>query len=226
MRVLGSNEALVDFVAGRAPSYLGGERRDKRTLAAMRLVDRAAFLPPEQRWAAYADESAPIGHGQTCSQPSMVAFMLDKLSIHPGMKLLEVGAGCGYAAALLAVLCAPGGRVTALEIQGELARLARTNCAVLAGSLGWASAASIEVLEADGSAGLPNSGPFDRVLLSAGASRKRFDEDPLLAQLTEGGILLYPEERGRLFRIERKGHFYLRESWEGVAFVPLTGKNA
>jgi protein-L-isoaspartate(D-aspartate) O-methyltransferase len=226
MRVFESNDELVDFVASRAPSYLGGGERDKRILAAMRLVDRASFLPPEGRRAAYADESAPIGHGQTCSQPSMVALMLDQLSIRPGMKILEVGAGCGYAAALLALLCAPGGRVTALEIQSELADLARSNCAVLTGSRAPGATGSVEVLEADGSGGLPSQGPFDRVLLSAGVSPEGFDEEPLLAQLTEGGILLYPEERGRLFRIERRGHFYLRASWDGVVFVPLLGKNS
>lgn len=224
MRVLESNSELVDFVASRAPSYLGGEERDKRILAAMRLVDRGSFLPTEGRWAAYADESAPIGHGQTCSQPSMVAFMLDKLSIRPGMKILEVGAGCGYAAALLALLCAPAGTVTALEIQSELAQLARSNCAVLTGSLAPGSAGSVEVLEANGAGGLPSQAPFDRVLLSAGVSPESYNEEPLLAQLTDGGILLYPEERGRLFRIERRGHFYLRASWDGVSFVPLLGR--
>jgi protein-L-isoaspartate(D-aspartate) O-methyltransferase len=220
-----SNNELVDFVEFRAVSYLGGESRDGRVLSAMRAIDRAAFLPSDSRCAAYLDEPVDIGLGQTCSQPSMVAFMLDKLEVHPGARVLEVGAGCGYAAAALALLCSPGGYVTAAEILPALAAKARANCAVELARKGWASAVNMRVLAADASAGLPERAPFDRILFSAGVNRRSFSEEPLLEQLAEGGILLYPEARGRVFRVKCRGAGLVRDSWAGVAFVRLTGKN-
>ena len=120
MRLPESNEELVALVEYRADSYLGGGRRSSAVLAAMRALDRAAFLPPQSRGEAYRDEPAAIGSRQTCSQPSMVAFMLDKLELRPGLRVLEVGAGCGYAAVLIARLCSPGGSVVAAEILPEL----------------------------------------------------------------------------------------------------------
>jgi protein-L-isoaspartate(D-aspartate) O-methyltransferase len=220
-----SNDELVEFVKYRADSYLGGGPRDGRVLNTMRAIDRASFLAADARWAAYLDEPVDIGFGQTCSQPSMVAFMLDKLEVHPGARVLEVGAGCGYAAAALALLCSPGGSMTAVEILPALATMARANCAVALSGLGPAAVAPVEVLAGDGSAGLPERAPFDRILLSAGVSRHSFKEEPLLEQLSEGGILLYPEARGRLYRLTRRNGGLIRDSWTGVAFVRLRGKN-
>jgi protein-L-isoaspartate(D-aspartate) O-methyltransferase len=220
-----TNDELVELVKYRAESYIGRGARDGRVLQAMRSVDRASFLPAESRWAAYMDEAVDIGRGQTCSQPSMVAFMLDKLELRPGLGVLEVGAGCGYAAALLTLLCSPGGRVVAAEILPELAAAARANIAVaLAGRAAWAD--SPEILAADASAGLPGREPFDRVLLSAGVERPAFREELLLDQLRPGGMLIYPEARGRLYRVRLEGGDILRESWGGVAFVPLKGRNS
>jgi protein-L-isoaspartate(D-aspartate) O-methyltransferase len=233
-RLSESNDELVEFIRLRAESYLGGGARDGRVLQALRAVDRAAFLPARSRRAAYLDEPVDIGGGQTCSQPSMVAFMLDALRVFPGARILEVGAGCGYAAAALALLCSPGGRVIAAEILPELAGLARANCSVALAGRDSSSAAGVEVLAIDASAGCPELAPFDRILLSAGASRPSFREAPLLEQLADGGILLYPEARGRLYRITlplglrrtRGGAELIRDSWPGVAFVPLRGRNA
>jgi protein-L-isoaspartate(D-aspartate) O-methyltransferase len=213
-----SNDELVELVGYRADSYLGGGERDGRVLAALRAIDRASFLPPESRWAAYFDEPVGIGLGQTCSQPSMVAFMLDKLEVGPGARVLEVGAGCGYAAAALARLCSPGGSVLAAEILPELAAMARANC--LVASAGHAIV-PVEAFCADASAGLPGRAPFDRILFSAGVRLRRFREADLLSQLAEGGILLYPEERGSLHRVALRGGTLLRDRWGGVAFVPL-----
>jgi protein-L-isoaspartate(D-aspartate) O-methyltransferase len=223
MRFAETNDELVDSIKYRADSYLGGGIRDSRVLAAMRELDRASFLPPGSRGAAYLDEPVSIGLGQTCSQPSMVAFMLDKLELGPGMRVLEVGAGSGYAAAVAALLCAPDGRVVAAEILPELAAMARANCAV---ALWKGRAAEVEVLAADASAGLPDRAPFDRVFLSAGVSRPSFKEDVLVGQLADRGILLYPEARGNIYRITRHAGGIRRESWSGVAFVRLRGKNA
>jgi Protein-L-isoaspartate carboxylmethyltransferase len=219
-----TNAELVEFVRLRASSYLGGAVRDGRVLEAMRSVDRALFLQPSARRAAYLDEPVDIGSRQTCSQPSMIAFMLDALRLRPGLRVLEVGSGSGYAAALLALLVSPEGAVTSLEILPELALRARANL-VAASSTGprLGPLAEVEVLLADGSRGLPSRGPYDRILLSAGAVRGRFDEAPLLSQLAELGILLYPEERGNLYRLTRSASGLVRDRWPGVAFVPLKG---
>ncbi len=229
MRLPETNDELVELVRFRADSYLGGGTRNGRVLGAMRKLDRAAFLPPQSREDAYRDEPAAIGLGQTCSQPSMVAFMLDKLELKPGARVLEVGAGCGYAAALMAILCSPGGAVIAAEILPELAATARANCAVaLAAAMptAWGALATVELLAVDGSGGLPERAPFDRIVLSAGVRRGSFREEPLLGQLAEGGILLYPEARGKLYRTTRETGRLVRKSWNGVAFVSLQGKNA
>jgi protein-L-isoaspartate(D-aspartate) O-methyltransferase len=199
--------------------------RDGRVLDAMRQVDRADFLPADSRWAAYMDDPIDIGWEQTCSQPSMVAFMLDKLKLRPGTSVLEVGAGCGYAAAIMALLCSPWGRVLAAEILPGLASMARANCAVALSNRG-AAAGGLEILEADASAGLPDRAPFDRIVLSAGVARPAFREELLIAQLCDDGMLLYPEARGRLYRVLRQGAVLVRESWEGVEFVRLKGRNS
>jgi len=228
MGTISSNEALVAMVAKSAPYYLGGSERSGRVLAAMRAIDRAAFLPPASRWAAYIDEAVPIGEGQTCSQPSMVALMLDKLTVEPGARILEVGAGSGYAAAIAAVLCQPGGTVYAAEIVPELARAGRANCAAyrVPGRPAFSLLDVVAFIGGDGSAGFPELAPFDRILLSAGVASSRFRESILVDQLEEGGILVYPQERGRLFRVRREGGGIVRESWGGVAFVPLRGTNS
>ena len=249
MRPCETNDELVEFVRLRASRYIGGSARDGRVLAAMAAIDRASFLPSEERWAAYRDDPAGIGFGQTCSQPSMVAFMLDKLELGPGLRVLEVGAGCGYAAAIAALLVAPGGSIIAAEIFPELAAAARANCisalataglsrrasaGVGAGTgaesgatatLALRSAESPHIVVADASTGLPAHAPFDRIFFSAGVSR-RFREERVIAQLAPGGILLYPETHGRLYRVRRRGQSLVREAWEGVAFVPLRGTNA
>lgn len=192
----------------------------------MREVDRADFLPASSRPAAYLDDPVDIGEGQTCSQPSMVAFMLDKLSLAPGLRVLEIGAGCGYAAAIAALLCRPGGMVVAVELNPELAARARANCATAGPPYGPPPGDDIEFIVADGSAGLPGRSPFDRILVSAGARRPGFREELLLAQLAPDGVLVYPEEHGSIYRIERRHGGLVRDRWTGVAFVPLRGRNA
>jgi protein-L-isoaspartate(D-aspartate) O-methyltransferase len=225
MRLAETNEELVRLVRYRADQYLGGGIRDGRVLEAMKLVDRARFLPQLVLWAAYLDEPVAIGQGQTCSQPSMVAFMLDKLELESGQRVLEIGSGCGYAAAIVAVLVHPGGSVFASELLGELSMMARANCAA-AGFHGGSFADSITFLEGDGSAGYPDRGPFDRILLSAGVRHSSFRDSVLIDQLCDNGILVYPEARGNLYRVIKRGASLIRDRWPGVAFVPLKGRNA
>jgi len=216
---MGGAGELADEVACAAPAYLGASSRDPRVIEALARVDRADFLPPAERAGAYVDAPLPIGGGQTCSQPSMVAFMLDLLLLEPGLRVLEVGSGSGWAAALAAELVKPGGSVCACEILPSLAAALTER---------FASRADIEVAEGDGSLGLPDRPPWDRVFLSAGVKRG-FDPEPLVGRLAPGGILLYPEAFGALVRVRldpRAPGGRRVEYWEGVRFVPLKGANS
>lgn len=214
----GSNADLVAGIAETAAGFIDGRPRSPRVLEALEATDRALFLPPWARVRAYIDAPVSIGEGQTCSQPSLVALMLDALDIKPGQRVLEIGAGCGYAAAAAARLCAPSGTVIAVEMLGALASVCRANCAQFGGR--------VQVVEGDGSAGLPGQEPFDRILVSAGVRLRSFREDILVARLSEGGILLYPEAEGQLHRAERRGRELVRKAWGNVAFVPLRGRNS
>lgn len=163
----------------------------------------------------------------------MAAFMLEVLEAAPGARILEIGAGSGYAAAIASLLCAPGGLVYACELEETLARTMEENLERWrrerrdAGDGG--AFAPVRPIAGDGSAGFPDLAPFDRVLVSAGARRLGeggFREAPLLDQLAADGILVYPECRGSLRRIRKLGAETRRDCWPGVAFVPLRGVNA
>ncbi len=212
------NETLVSIVRSKAKMYLDNLPRDERVLESMLKVDRMQFLPASVRNYAYEDRPVPIGFNQTCSQPSMVAFMLDKLDIKPGDKILEIGAGCGYAAAIASCLCAPNGSVYASEIIPELANFMHTN---LAGYL-----ERVTILAEDGSEGFGQYAPFDRIFISAGVASNKFNRNVLLDQLVEGGILLYPETYGNKFLIKKESSGLVNETFFGVSFVPLRGKNS
>jgi protein-L-isoaspartate(D-aspartate) O-methyltransferase len=152
---------------------------DSATLAAMRAVPRHQFVPQDQRAYAYLDTPLPIGHGQTISQPVVVALMTQLVRPRPGMRVLEVGTGSGYQAAVLAET---GARVWTIEIFRALAEEARARLA----RLGYDS---VTVRHGDGYAGWPERGPFDAIVVTAGA-----DSIPpaLVEQLAPGGRLVMP----------------------------------
>ena len=187
--------------------------KDPRVIEAMRNVPRELFVPPALRSAAYEDRPLPIGAGQTISQPYIVAFMAEAMQLKGAEKVLEVGAGSGYAAAVLSRLCA---RVFTIERVEELARMAKENLAA-------AGIANVEVRRDDGSRGWPEEAPFDAILVSAGA-----EEIPkaLLDQLAVGGRLVVPIAQDgneqELVRIVRKGRIeFHQENLAAVRFVPL-----
>lgn len=153
--------------------------RDPRVLDAMGRVPRELFVPEGQRRHAYQDEPLPIGHGQTISQPFMVALVCQEASVRPGHLVLDVGTGSGYQAAVLAAL---GARVVSIERIAALAEAARD-------ALTAAGAAQVEVVVGDGSLGLPERAPFDRIVVAAAAP-----EVPrgLVAQLARNGRLVIP----------------------------------
>jgi protein-L-isoaspartate(D-aspartate) O-methyltransferase len=153
---------------------------DERVLAAMLEIPREEFVPERDRGAAYLDEPVSIGHGQTISQPYMTALMAQCLEIEGTEKVLEVGAGCGYHAAVLGALAA---RVIAIELIPELAEMARENLQRTG------RARNITVVTGDGSLGYPEEAPYDAISVAAAAG-----DIPraLLDQLKDPGRLVIP----------------------------------
>jgi protein-L-isoaspartate(D-aspartate) O-methyltransferase len=153
--------------------------RDTATLRAMRAVPRHEFVPQQHRHRAYGDHPLPIGHGQTISQPYIVAYMTEALRVRAGMRVLEVGTGSGYQAAVLAALDVA---VHTMEIYGALATSARERLA----RLGYANAT---VRHADGHFGWPEAAPFDAVIVTAAAG---YIPPALVEQLKPGGRMVIP----------------------------------
>lgn len=168
---------LVDRLAGE------GWARDPRVVAALARVPRERFLPEELRREAYVDTPLPIGSGQTISAPHMVAIMADALAAEPGHRVLEVGGGSGYHAAVLAEIVAPGGRVWCVERVPALAEAARARLE----EAGYGD--RVEVVVGDGAEGIPEAAPFDRISVACAAPSL---PGPLVAQLASGGRLLAP----------------------------------
>lgn len=149
---------------------------------AFELVDRQDFLPEEVRSRAKEDRPLPIGYGQTNSQPSTVRQMLEWLGVEPGQTILDIGSGSGWTAALLARLTGKDGYVYAVELVPELVTYGRDNCES-------AGVTNVTFYQADKHIGLPAHQPYDRILVSAGASRM---PDGLLDQLKSPGKLVIP----------------------------------
>ncbi len=187
--------------------------RDPRLLAALRAVPRHELVPPEWREEAYRDEPLPIGHGQTISQPYVVAAMTEALDLQPGERVLEIGTGSGYQAAVLAEL---GTEVFSIEIVPELAERARTDLA----RLGYAR---VRVRAGDGYRGWPEEAPFDAIVVTAAPDHV---PEALTEQLAVGGRLVMPLGRGvqELVRITRTEGGLAREHLFDVRFVPMTGE--
>lgn len=192
--------------------------RDEQVLRAMAAVPRELFVARSQQPFAYDDGPLPIGEGQTISQPYVVALMLEQLQLAPGNRMLEVGTGSGYAAAVAAKLVR---EVYTIERHGRLASLAREH-------LRQIDCTNVHVRHGNGYHGWPAHAPFDAILVSAGST-----EVPaaLIGQLTIGGRLVIPVGRARydqrLLRLTRTGEeAHITESLDYVAFVPLVDEEA
>ena len=194
----------------------GRDIRDRNVLDAMREVPREVFVDAGMREFAYEDSPLPIGEGQTISQPYIVALMIQAAGIAPGERVLEVGAGSGYAAAVMSRIA---GRVHTIERHAPLAGQARERFEALRYD-------NIELRVGDGSRGWPEAAPFDAILVAAGAP----DTPPALReQLAIGGRLVIPVgedgQHQRLRRITRTGpETYEQDDLGGVMFVPLIGE--
>lgn len=189
--------------------------RDARVLAAMASVPREAFLSESRRDLAYADEALPIAAGQTISQPYIVALMTELLATEPGQRVLEIGTGSGYQAAILAEL---GCRVVTIERFPELADAARERLE----ALGYGR--SVEIRVGDGTLGDPAGAPYPRIVVTAAAPHV---PGPLREQLDpDGGRLVIPVGRRwsqMLVVIERHGDEWLQRDAGECVFVPLVG---
>jgi protein-L-isoaspartate(D-aspartate) O-methyltransferase len=190
--------------------------RDPAILDAFREVPREAFVSPDYARNAYDDHPLPIEAGQTISQPYIVALMIAAAGIGPGDKVLEVGAGSGYAAAIMSRIA---GEVIGIERQHDLAEIARERLQ----RLGYGN---VKIIEGDGTRGYREEAPFDAILAAASGSHI---PPPLVAQLAPGGRLVMPiGDPGcvqKLIRVTKPVDGPLRQSDLGeVRFVPLIGE--
>jgi protein-L-isoaspartate(D-aspartate) O-methyltransferase len=189
--------------------------RDTHVLDAMRAVPRESFVPEHQRQLAYGDHPLSIGHGQTISQPYIVALMTELLSLQPGDRVLEVGTGSGYQAAVLAEM--PDVTVYTVETIPDLAEEARERL----GDLGYTN---VHVHVGDGYRGWPEHAPYDAIVVTAAPEEV---PPPLAEQLAVGGRLVIPLGRPHsyqvLWRFVKQADGSLEgEKHLGVAFVPFT----
>jgi protein-L-isoaspartate(D-aspartate) O-methyltransferase len=211
--------SATDFAAQRMEMVEVQLRRrgisDPRVLAAMASVPREKFVLESMQDRAYDDGALPIGYGQTISQPYVVAFMTEVAQVQPEDKVLEIGTGSGYAAAVLGQMCR---EVHTVERIAELAEQARERLQRL-------GLANIFTHVDDGTAGLPSHAPYAAILVPAAAKDV---PQPLLAQLAEGGRLVIPigdRERGqRMLRYTRAREEFTCEDLGAFAFVPLIGE--
>ena len=188
--------------------------RDERVLSAMAVVPRHSFVPADRIGDSYADSALPIGEGQTISQPFMVAAMASALMLRGNERVLEIGAGSGYQAAVLSLLAR---QVIAVEARPRLAAIARERL----GRLGFAD---VRIEEGDGSVGLPGNAPYDAILVSAAAPAI---PQPLFDQLAEGGRIAIPigdAKEQQVIRIVKQNGQADREGLYHCRFVPLTGR--
>ena len=187
--------------------------RDKEVLAAMKTVPRHLFIPEKYRdtYDAYGDHPGPIGYGQTISQPYIVAYMTERLDLNPGEKVLEIGTGSGYQAAVLAAL---GAEVYSIEIVPELAEHART-------VLSDQGIKNIHLLTGDGYKGWPEHAPFDAIIVTCGPEKIPRD---LVEQLRNGGRMILPlgdRFHQRLVICRKKDGEVVVEEDLPVRFVPM-----
>jgi protein-L-isoaspartate(D-aspartate) O-methyltransferase len=211
---------MADFAALRAAmvdrQIAGRGLTTAPLLAAMREVPREAFVPEAMCPFAYEDGPLPIEAGQTISQPYIVALMIDAAGVAPGARVLEIGAGSGYAAAVLSRIAA---EVIAIERHAELAELAAARMA----ALGYTN---VRIVAGDGSTGWPDGAPYDAILAAASG---RHVPDVLIRQLKVGGILVMPigapGDVQHLVRVVREGDgSWTQEDLGAVRFVPLIGE--
>ncbi|MDI9610379.1 MAG: protein-L-isoaspartate O-methyltransferase [Archaeoglobales archaeon] len=187
-----------------------------RVYNAIKKVPRHLFVPERYRSEAYVDTPLPIGYGQTISAPHMVAIMCELLDLKEGEKVLEIGTGCGYHAAVTAEIVGKNGLVVSIERIPELAEMAKQNLS----ALGYDN---VHVIVGDGSLGYAEKAPYDKIYVTASAPDV---PKPLIEQLRTGGKMVIPlgESYQTLYIVEKEDGI-IRKSWGAVRFVLLYGKH-
>ncbi len=188
--------------------------RDERVLAAMNKVPREEFVPQDSRAASYTDQPLPIGYGQTISQPYIVAFMTEQLRPSSSDRVLEIGTGSGYQAAILAELVS---EVYSIEIVGPLAKDAE-------GTLQRLGYKNVHVKVGDGYKGWPEEAPFDAIIVTCAPDKV---PQPLVDQLKDGGRMVIPvgdRFAQELYLLEKKNGQLKQSVTLPVRFVPMAGE--
>ena len=180
-------------------------------------IPREEFVPPYLKNQAYFDTPLEIGEEQTISAPHMVAIMCEELLLSENMKILEIGSGSGYHAAIVSKIIGPKGHVYTVERIKSLAEQAKKNLKKI-------GIKNVTVKHADGSTGLPDHAPYDRIYVTCAAPKI---PPPLIQQLKEDGVLLIPvgDRFCELKRIRKKNDKLIQENLGGCVFVPLIGKH-
>lgn len=194
-----------------------GTVKDKKVIEAFRKIPREEFVEEARKEESYGDYPLPIGEGQTISQPTTVAIMTQALELQEGHKVLEVGAGSGYQAALISEIIGPKGKIISTEIVPELAELAKKNVKKL-------NLKNIEILHHDGSNGYAKEAPYDRIIVAAASPKI---PRPLANQLKEGGIIIIPVGNMLeqvMVKGRKKSGKIVEEQLGDFVFVPLKGK--
>jgi protein-L-isoaspartate(D-aspartate) O-methyltransferase len=194
---------------------IGRDIKDKRVLSAMSSVPRHEFVPEDHRQHAYDDRPLPIGYGQTISQPYVVAFMTEQLNPQPTDRILEIGSGSGYHAAVLSKLVS---EVYTIEIVEPLAMRAEKDLQ----RLGFDN---VKVRAGDGYKGWPEAAPFDAIIVTCAPDHV---PEPLVEQLKEGGRMIIPVGAGwdqQLYLLDKKAGKIEQRAVLPVRFVPMTGES-
>ena len=189
----------------------------EKVYGALAKVPRHLFVPQRYRSEAYVDTPLPIGYGQTISAPHMVAIMCELLNLKEGDKVLEIGTGCGYHAAVVAEIVGRKGKVITIERIPELAEMAKTNLK----ALGYDN---VVVIVGDGSKGYEPEAPYDKIYVTAAAPEI---PKPLIEQLKPGGKMVIPvgDSVQWLYVVEKDKEGKIRKwNWGSVRFVPLKGE--
>ncbi len=211
----GNSGRLRGRLVDQLRRQIGGGHISEQVLAAMGNVPRHLFVRESDRANAYEDYPLSIGHGQTISAPHMVGIMCSLLEIEKGMKILEIGGGSGYHAAVLAELTGPGGVVYSIERVTELAEFARQN-------LTDAGYKNVVVTTGDGTLGLSEHAPYDCITVACAAPAV---PQPLVDQLKRGGRMTIPIGRyTQELYLVHKNDVISKEKSGGVVFVPLIGE--
>lgn len=194
-----------------------GHLKSESVIEAMQKVERHLFVPDKMKKYAYSDQPLPVGEEQTISAPHMVAIMCDLLRLEEGLKILEIGAGTGYHACVVAQITK--GNVYSIESRANLLKNAKEN-------VKRAGCTGVELIEGDGTEGYEKEAPYDRVYVTAGAPDV---PAPLVDQLRLGGLLLIPvgpRYMQNLVLLEKtKSGEVEKKKLSGCAFVPLIGKH-